>query len=291
MNRVLFGFGLSVVSIALAGVVQEGAIAGNYFPKEIAKRIAKSTSASVLLPSEDSFKKTFFSDDRNIFATTNTADQYKEYSLNFSPIPDCNANVCMRFSVSAKRGKEINTQIAQGRNASSEYIELVDGSKALASTHCGASCWGVVQWKYQNILYEVWTKARGAEGAISIANSMVKVGDRSKSSSIATDNRSTQSIANLPDGSYFYGETQNPRQMASQFVIFRKKGDVVFGQEYFTNTGSNSCFVGQIKSGNTLSRVTQAILGEPIRRGEANWEFPEKSSLDLGSLNNRESLK
>ena len=183
MKRILLS--LTVGSIALAIVGQERAIAGNYSPKEIVKKIATSTSASVLLPSEESFKKYFFSNDESVFAKTVTANQYQEYSINFSPISDCNANACMRFSVSARRGKEINTQIAQGRDASSEYIELVDGSKALASKHCGASCWGVVQWKYQNILYEVWTKARDAEGAISIANSMVKAGDLSKSSSMA----------------------------------------------------------------------------------------------------------
>ena len=55
-----------------------------------------------------------------------------------------------------------------------------------------------------------------------------------------------QSVADLPDGKYFYGATQDLNKLGAQFVTFKKTGNVVFGQQYVSNAGGSSCFIPNI---------------------------------------------
>jgi hypothetical protein len=188
MKRVLVG--LSAVTIALVSV-QGRAIAGEYSQSDVSEEIRQKVSIPVLLPTDDLVRQTIFDQSESVYAFSRSSG--REYHVTFSTIPNCDANACLRFSVGGTRGKAIDTELPQG--ASSEYIRLSDGSKALAKKQCGASCWGVVQWKSKGVLYEVWTKARNYQAAIAIANSMVK-GDRSKAAEKAsTGDRSADLVA------------------------------------------------------------------------------------------------
>jgi hypothetical protein len=174
MKRVLVG--LSAVTIAIVSV-QGRAIAGEYSQSDVSEEIRQKVSIPVLLPTEAVVRQHLFDQGETIYEYSRASGQ--NYHVTFSTNPNCgDANACLRFSVGGTRGKAIDTTLPDTKG-SSEYIRLSDGSKALAKKQCGASCWGVVQWKSKGVLYEVWTKARNYQAAIAIANSMVK-GDRSK---------------------------------------------------------------------------------------------------------------
>ena len=192
MKRVLLG--LIASSIAL-GSVQGRAIAGEYSQSDLTEVIRQKASIPVLLPNEDLVRQTIFDQSETVYEFSRASD--KDYRVTFSTIPNCgDANACLRFSVGGTRGKAIDTTLPDDKRSSSEYVRLSDGSKALAKKQCGASCWGVVQWKSKGVLYEVWTKARNYQAAIAIANSMVKAGDRSKASEkAATGDRSADLVS------------------------------------------------------------------------------------------------
>ena len=111
------------------------------------------------------------------------------------------------------------------------------------------------------------------------------LGCQTSSPNPSGNERSSQSLEDLPEGKYFYGETQNLSQRGAKFVVFAKVKRTVFGQEYTSNTGGNSCFAGKIVSGN----VVNAVIGTAELGGD--WEFVRKKEFDLGRLGNRESLK
>jgi hypothetical protein len=191
--------------IALAAGVQEGAIASDY-TAATTQKISRLTSLPVLLPSEASFQQLLQSGDTN-YVTVKSSSNY-DYKVNFGNFPDCDANACLKFSISASWGKEIDASKPNTRDSAYEFIQLFDGTKALATKGCGASCWGRVQWKYKGALYQIWGKARDYDVIIAIANSAVKAGDRSKPSVKSADNRSTQvdgqtGAVNLGGSSYF----------------------------------------------------------------------------------------
>lgn len=176
MKLTILGLG-TIVGLLFFGV--EGAIAGEYSQSDVSEEISQRVSIPVLLPNESLVRQAMFDQSDSVYAYR-SGGSGQSYRVTFSTIPNCDANACLRFSVSGTRGKAIDTELPRG--ASSEYVRLSDGSKALAKKQCGASCWGVVQWTSKGVLYEVWTKARNYQAAITIANSMVKTGDRSKAS-------------------------------------------------------------------------------------------------------------
>ena len=180
-----------ISSIALVSM-QGRAIANEYSQSNLADTIRQKASIPVLLPNEEVIRQGFFDPSETVYEYSRASD--KDYHVTFSQIPNCNANACLRFSVGGTRGKSIDTTLPDTKGASSEYVRLSDGSKALAKKQCGASCWGVVQWKSNGVLYEVWTKARNYQAAIAIANSMVKAGDRSKASEKATTGNRTADL-------------------------------------------------------------------------------------------------
>ena len=58
------------------------------------------------------------------------------------------------------------------------------------------------------------------------------------------DPSSFMDIKNLPDGNYFYGESPELNRPGSKYLVFKKKGDLIIGQEYFWQTDSSHCFRG-----------------------------------------------
>ena len=177
MKRVLLG--LMTGSIVLLAM-QERSIAGEYLQSDVSEEMSQRVSIPVLLPTEDLVRQTIFDQSEAVYAYSRGSG--KSYHVTFSTIPNCgDANACLRFSIRGTRGKAIDTSLPD-KKGTSEYVRLSDGSRALAKKMCGASCWGVVQWKSNGVLYEVWTKPRNYQAAITIANSMVKTGDRSKAS-------------------------------------------------------------------------------------------------------------
>ena len=174
MKRVLLS--LMAGSIALMSM-QGKAIAGEYSQSDLGEEISQRVSIPVLLPNESLVRQAIFDQSDPIYAYR-SGGSGQGYHVTFSTIPNCDATACLRFSVGGTKGKAIDTELPRG--ASSEYVRLSDGSRALAKKQCGASCWGVVQWTSKGVLYEVWTKAQNYQAAIKIANSMVETGDRSK---------------------------------------------------------------------------------------------------------------
>lgn len=76
---------------------------------------------------------------------------------------------------------------------------------------------------------------------------------------------SFMNIKNLPDGNYFYGESPELNRPGSKYLVFKKKGDLIIGQEYFWQTDSSQCFRGTANSSN-INNVKTAYF-EPSDNG------------------------
>jgi hypothetical protein len=210
MMRILSGLVPLSIVLACSGVAvvvggQERAIAADYIATATQK-IGRQTTLPVLLPSEASFQQLLQSGDTTYVTVKSSSN--RDYTVNFGNVPDCDANACLRFSISASWGKEIDDSKPKTRDSTYKFIQLSDGTKALATKECGASCWGRVQWKYKGALYQVWGKARDYDVIVAIANSAVSAGDRSNPSVQTADNRSSQAngqkgAVNLGGSSYF----------------------------------------------------------------------------------------
>jgi hypothetical protein len=279
MNRVLFGLGLGAASIALAAGVQERAIAADYRVSVAASLIGQKSDVPILLPSEDVVERNKFNPDETLYAYVQTASESYDYQVEFNNQPGSVGRVAFRFSIKAKRGANVE-QSSSDRGSTFQNFKLIDGSKAVVMTQCGAGCWSRVQWRSSGILYEVWSKTRTPETALAIANSAVKAGDRSKASVNTADNRSAQSIANLPDGQYFYGQSPEVNQVGKMYYLFKKRGDQATGLVFAPRAGDSPCFTGTIQ-GNQIKRVTLAFASYDRSGKNANWSSSQVADYNL----------
>ncbi len=55
-------------------------------------------------------------------------------------------------------------------------------------------------------------------------------------------------IKNLPDGNYFYGESTESNRPGKEYLVFKKKGDLIIGQQYVLQTDNAHCFRGTANS-------------------------------------------
>lgn len=55
-------------------------------------------------------------------------------------------------------------------------------------------------------------------------------------------------IKNLPDGNYFYGESPEFNSPGREYLVFKKKGDLIIGQQYVLQTDNAHCFRGTANS-------------------------------------------
>jgi hypothetical protein len=282
MMRILSGLVPLSIVLACSGAAlvvggQERAIAADYIATATQK-ISRQTTLPVLLPSESSFQK-FLQSDNTTYVTVKSLSN-RDYTVNFGDVPNCDANACLSFSISASWGKEIDDSKPNTRDSAYEFIQLSDGTKALATKGCGASCWGRVQWKYKGALYQVWGKARDYDVIVAIANSAMSAGDRSKSSVQTADNRSAQSIAKLPDGTYFYGQSSEVNQVGKMYYLFKKRGDQATGLAFAPRAGDSSCFTGTIQD-NQIKRVTVAFASYDRSGKNANWSSNQVSDYNF----------
>jgi len=88
-----------------------------------------------------------------------------------------------------------------------------------------------------------------------------------------------QTLQNLPDGKYFYGEVPFANRIATQYMIFQKTGESFTAFEYRRNTSDNSCLKGTI-SQNTLNIQT---IASPPDRGydRLKWQYSSGKPFDF----------
>mgnify|MGYP005843993709 CR=1 FL=1 len=94
-------------------------------------------------------------------------------------------------------------------------------------------------------------------------------------------NSLNQGLKNLPDGDYFYGELPETNSTGSKYVVFRKTGNLITGQEYILQSDHSNCFRGTAEV-NGIANVKIAYL-EPSRDG-AKWSFGERDSITTNEL-------
>ncbi|MEG4800450.1 hypothetical protein QUB63_06320 [Microcoleus sp. ARI1-B5] len=88
-----------------------------------------------------------------------------------------------------------------------------------------------------------------------------------------------QTLQNLPDGQYFYGEIPEANRIATQYMIFQKTGETFTAFEYRSNTSDNSCLKGTI-SQNTFNIKTVAYPPDP-GYDRPKWEFSSGKPFDF----------
>ncbi|MBE9126941.1 MULTISPECIES: hypothetical protein [unclassified Coleofasciculus] len=99
-----------------------------------------------------------------------------------------------------------------------------------------------------------------------------------------TSEDSDRTIKSLPDGDYFYGESTQLDSPGSRYLVFRKTGNSLIGQEYVFQTDNSHCFKGTANA-STIDNVKIAYF-EPSTEGEgAKWSFDERQSIKTSELN------
>ncbi len=88
-----------------------------------------------------------------------------------------------------------------------------------------------------------------------------------------------QTLQNLPDGKYFYGEVPFANRIGTQYMIFQKTGESFTAFEYRSNTSDNSCLKGII-SQNTLNIQT---IASPPDQGydRLKWQYSSGKPADF----------
>lgn len=90
---------------------------------------------------------------------------------------------------------------------------------------------------------------------------------------------SVQTLQNLPDGKYFYGEVPEANRIATQYIIFQKTGESFTAFEYRSNTSDNSCLKGTITQ-NILNIQTIASPPDP-GYDRLKWQFSSGKPFDF----------
>ena len=88
-------------------------------------------------------------------------------------------------------------------------------------------------------------------------------------------------IKNLPDGNYFLGASPESNLPGSKYLVFKKKGDLIIGQEYFLQTDSSQCFRGTANSSD-INNVKTAYF-EASDNG-LEWAFGQIDSIGTNNL-------
>lgn len=88
-----------------------------------------------------------------------------------------------------------------------------------------------------------------------------------------------ETLQNLPDGQYFYGEAPEANRIATQYMIFQKTGENFTAFEYRSNTSDNSCLTGTI-SQNTFNIQTIASPPDP-GYDRPKWQFSSGKPFDF----------
>ena len=315
MRRLILGFGVTIVSvtqccissIVLAGVVQEGAIAQSR-PLSAAeiKEIRQEFRRFVQKAGSDKFKSGLIKDrrsaeqQRDIAAFTQAWAKvspeaapflggWADYHETITIYPTNQKNqVCVVTS------DEGYANLSSG-SVANEVLQVEGVSYFKEGKFIGR---GLISNNRAGINLELpLVNPKPIRGLDDLRNSVRNMpfsqfsrdfealGCQTSSPNPSGDQRSSKSIEDLPEGQYFYGETQNISQRGAKFVVFSKVKRSVIGQEYTSNTGGSACFAGKIASGN----VVDAVIGTAELGGD--WEFVRKKEFDLGRLGNRESLK
>lgn len=90
-----------------------------------------------------------------------------------------------------------------------------------------------------------------------------------------------QSLKDLPDGTYFYGESPVTDSPGRKYLVFQKNGNSVTGQEYFWQTDNSHCFNGIVRD-HAINNVEIAYL-EPALEG-AKWSFAQMDAIETRGL-------
>jgi hypothetical protein len=88
-------------------------------------------------------------------------------------------------------------------------------------------------------------------------------------------------IQDLPDGTYFYGESPVTDSPGRKYLVFQKRGNSVTGQEYFLQTDNSHCFSGTVRD-DAINNVEIAYL-EPAMEG-AKWSFAQMDAIETSGL-------
>lgn len=94
---------------------------------------------------------------------------------------------------------------------------------------------------------------------------------------------SKPTLANLPDGNYFYGESAEFDSPGKRYLVFTKTGNVLIGQEYLWQTEHRQCFKG-IANLNNIKNVKIAYQQPSVDTEEPKWLFEEMTPLTTDSL-------
>lgn len=99
--------------------------------------------------------------------------------------------------------------------------------------------------------------------------------------------QSRQTFQSLPNGVYFYGESQMPDQQDTYYFVWRKTGNGIVGMNY-TGMERTECFRGTI-SQNSINNITVAEV-EP--NSAVGWQFSQaENPIDLNELHRINSEK
>jgi hypothetical protein len=93
--------------------------------------------------------------------------------------------------------------------------------------------------------------------------------------------QASKTIEDLPDGNYLYGENPDPSASARNYVVFRKMSNTLVGLQYYTNSGSFSCFAGESKN----DKIINATKAYPIMGETPKWDFYRGETIDFHSIN------
>ena len=91
--------------------------------------------------------------------------------------------------------------------------------------------------------------------------------------------QSKQKISSLPNGNYFYGTSRSPYKSGTDYLIFRKTGNIITGMKYPV-PGETTCFRGNASS-NTINNVT--IRLQELGEGSSSGEFVRRNPINLNS--------
>ncbi len=92
--------------------------------------------------------------------------------------------------------------------------------------------------------------------------------------------QSRQTFQSLPNGVYFYGESQMPDQKDTFYFVLRKTGNNIVGMSY-AGMERSECFRGTVRQ-NTINNLTVAEV-EP--GSGIGWQFSQaETPFDLNEL-------
>lgn len=98
-----------------------------------------------------------------------------------------------------------------------------------------------------------------------------------------TETNTNQGLKTLPDGDYFYGESQQTDSTGRKYLIFRKTGSLVTGQEYVFQTDHSNCFKGTAAA-NGITDAKIAYFQTTQDTANSKWLFDRKDLIPVSEL-------